>query len=412
MKNTSNKTIKEFMQAIRSIPDSLSGLLNSFRTKKLKVCMISYHYEEPIMSGVGVHVKYLAKYLSKNGCEVHVFCSGVDNSVYSDDGVIVHNIERIPIPLKDSASKKRFNYLLFEHEVIRQVIMTNQKTGFDVIHSHGIATKSSFILKKVLDIKWIHTFHAVETARVKKLIKEEQRFDDWVSWMESNVSYCDGAIYVSNALKAEGDTIFRLKSAKVIPNGIDSGIFGYHPKSRKNVLFIGRFSKEKGIDMLPKLMKKIIDETTATITIISPSNIIEGELKKIKSEIHTLRDMNPKRITFIENAVNQENVVEFYRNCQIYIQPSRYESFGLCILEAMATGRPVVTYDVGGTKEVVGKTGFAVKTEKQFIRKVMSLIDDKDECRNIGHEAYLRSRLFDWDKISREVMKYYEETIK
>lgn len=411
MKDETNETIKHFIKMTSVIPRFLIGITDKFRAKKLKVCLISYHYEEPIMSGVGVHVKFLARYLAKNGCEVHVFCSGIDNSVYSKDGIVVHDIERIRIPLDDPASRKRFNYLLFEYEAIRQVIRTNQKVKFDIIHSHGIATKSSFILKKVLNIKWVHTFHAVETARVKKLIKEEQRFDDWISWMESNVNFCDGAIYVSKALEEEGKKHYSIKLSRIIPNGVDFNTFRFSRISRNNLLFIGRFSKEKGVDIFPSLLKEVIEKTNATVTMISPSNLLEGELKIIKSKITSIIEKNRNRIVLIEKAIDQENIADFYADCQVYIQPSKYESFGLCILEAMASGRPVVTFDVGGTREVVGDAGFAVNSKKEFSRKVISLLNDKDKCEKIGKKASIRSKYFDWDNISKEVIKYYEEII-
>ena len=74
------------------------------------------------------------------------------------------------------------------------------------------------IIKKVYNLKWFHTFHAIETLRVKELSREERQFEDLVSWIEKTTNYCDGAIFVSGELLNEGKKHYNLKSTKIIPN--------------------------------------------------------------------------------------------------------------------------------------------------------------------------------------------------
>jgi len=393
----------------RKISEGCIALLDALSKPRLKVALISYYYEKPTISGVGIHVQNLAKYLTKHNCEVHIFCQGDIERYYKENGSYVHVIGRILTPTGDSFSKKRLEYDIFESEVIKEVIRENLKSKFDVVHTHGALTKAAFILKKVYKLKWIHTFHAIEKLRVKELSREEKQFEDLISWIEHTTNYCDGSIFVSKDILSNGKKQYTLKSAKVIPNGVDLELFRYYPITKKNVFFIGRFSIDKGIELLPELIEQIMAVKDATFTAVCPYNSSEGELKEIKDSIMRLEQKYPKRIRIIYSSQDQAKLIRLYQESQVYIQPSKYESFGLCILEAMATGRPVVAFNVGGIPEVIDNAGFVVNNKKELIYKTIQLLEDEEECVRIGKNANQRAKTFDWDKIAKQTLQYYNE---
>jgi len=181
------------------------SLINSLSKEKLKIALISYYYQKPTISGVGIHVQNLAKYLVKHNCEVHIFCHGDADQYYKENGVYIHLIGKVLTPMAENFSKENLEYDLFESEVIKEIIRESLKKKFDIIHTHGSLTKAAFILKKVYKIKWVHTFHAIEKIRIKELSKEEKEFKDLISWIEHTTNYCDGAIFVSKNLLKEGE---------------------------------------------------------------------------------------------------------------------------------------------------------------------------------------------------------------
>ncbi|MDD5650144.1 MAG: glycosyltransferase family 4 protein [Candidatus Nanoarchaeia archaeon] len=393
----------------KNLSDGTLKLLDALGKPKLKVAMISYYYQKPTISGVGIHVQNLAKNLIKHNCEVHIFCQGNEYGFYKENGIIVHTIGKILTTVNDNFSKKRLEYDIFESEVVKEIIRENSKRIFDIIHTHGALTKAAFILRKVYNIKWIHTFHAIEKLRIKKLSNEERQFEDLISWIEHTVNYCDGSIFVSNDLLKEGVKNYNLKSKIIIPNGVDLQLFNYYPLTKKNVLFIGRFSKDKGIDIITKLIPPIMSIKDVTFTAICPGSPIYGELGKIRKDIYKMQIKYGERLKIIDKPQDQQILKNLYRNCQIYIQPSKYESFGLCILEAMITGRPVVAFKVGGIPEVIGDAGFTVTNRKEFIYTVKELLKNKNECIMVGKKAYKKAKKFDWDLIAQETIKYYEK---
>ena len=213
-------------------------------------------------------------------------------------------------------------------------------------------------------------------------------------------------------LLKEGEKTYKLKSKVIIPNGVDLQLFDYHPITTKNVLFIGRFSKDKGVDIFTKLIPPIMSIKDATFTAVCPGNPTNGELKEIRESIQKMQDKYGERLKIIDKPQDQQILKELYQTCQVYIQPSKYESFGLCILEAMATGRPVVAFKVGGIPEVIGDSGFALTNREGFIYKVKELLENKKECIMIGEKANKRAKNFDWNLIAQKTIKYYEEVKK
>lgn len=393
----------------KKISQGCISLMDSLSKEKLKVALISYYYQKPTKAGVAIHVQNLAKYLVKNNCEVHVFCHGDADAHYKEDGAYIHVIGKILTPVVNNFSKKRLEYVIFESEVIKEITRENLKRKFDIIHTHGGYTMSAFILKKVYDIAWVHTFHSVEKLRFKKLDKEEKEFEDLVVWVESTANHCDGAIFVSKNLLNEGEKNYKLKSKKVIYNGVDPELFNFHPITHKNVLFIGRFSKEKGIDLMPRLIEEVMALKDSSFTAVCTYATLGGELEEIRKVLTEQEKKYGNRLNIITTPQSQDNLIDLYKKCQVYIQPSKYESFGLCILEAMAIGRPVIAFKVGGVPEVIGNCGFAVKSKNAFIYKLKELLNNKKECVEIGKKANKRAKNFDWDLIAKQTIKYYGE---
>ena len=395
----------------QKISDLGVNLFEAVTKPKIKVALITYYYEKPTISGVGIHVQNLAKFLTNNNCKVHVFCSGEEEERYKEEGVVVHTIKNILTPTNDAFSKKRLEYDLFESEVVKDIIRENTKQRFDIIHTHGSLTKAAFILKKIYGIKWIHTFHAIERLRVKELSEEEKQFEDLVSWIESTVNYCDGAIFVSRSLLKECGRHYKIRSKKIIPNGVDLKLFSYFPIKKKNVLFVGRFSKEKGIELLPEIISRVMSIKNATFTLVCPHGPLDGELKKIMDTLIEQKKRFGGRIDMIEQALEQEELRNLYRTSQVYIQPSKYESFGLCLLEAMATGRPVISFNVGGVPEVITDSGFVVKNKKELILIIKRLLRNKKKATLVGIKANQNAKKFDWDLIAKRTIEYYNEVL-
>src|SRR5262249_33699930 len=136
-------------------------------------------------------------------------------------------------------------------------------------------------------------------------------------------------------------------------------------RSRKTrLLFVGRLESRKGIDVLLDAIPDVLAQfPDAVLDIVGDDTIPKPDGTTSKHEFlkRDLAALVRARITF-HGRVEEHELREFYRDCDIFVAPSRYESFGLVFLEALMFGKPVIGCDAGGGPEVVtdGETGYLV----------------------------------------------------
>ena len=105
-------------------------------------------------------------------------------------------------------------------------------------------------------------------------------------------------------------------------------------------------------------------------------------------------------------------ISKLYKQASIYVQPSFYETFGLCILEGMASGHAVVATNVGGIPEVVGDTGFLVEPDsRQISKKVLELLKSQKLRKHLGQKSLERAKAFDWSVIASKTINLYNEVL-
>jgi len=105
------------------------------------------------------------------------------------------------------------------------------------------------------------------------------------------------------------------------------------------LLFVGRFDRQKGLDILLGAAAEF--EDLVTVRVIGANVVDQAVIRKI-----------PSNVTFLGWKSPREIAAEL-KNCDVVVMPSRWESFGLVALEAMRAGRPVLASRIGGLNEVV-----------------------------------------------------------
>jgi len=106
--------------------------------------------------------------------------------------------------------------------------------------------------------------------------------------------------------------------------------------------------------------------------------------------------------------VAEEDLPGLYAGAQVFVYPSLYEGFGLPILEAMASGCPVVTSNISSMPEVAGDAAILVnpgKTE-EIARGIQKALENKEELIKKGRA---RAQEFSWEKTAQETLKVYQE---
>lgn len=330
--------------------------------------------------------------------------------------IALHFIEaKTPFEIENHIINKRIRYAIFENSVLNEVMLENERGKFDVIHTHGWLTSSAFMLKHIHKLKWVHTVHALERNRLNSMTSEEKELYKTTSWIEDTIADADTLIAVSENIKSEIKKAIKDIKGNVIVrhNGVDLDFFKPGKKEQETILYIGRLSKEKGIEFIPKIADKILskNKNAKMIIVAAKSKILA--LKPVEDKFDELKDKFQERFEWKSDPISATEIAELYKKSTIYIQPSVYEAFGLCILEAMASGNAIIASNVGGIPEVIGEAGILVDLKgDNFIKSIQKLLDDKKLLKKYSGLAIDRAKEFDWGIIAKKTLSLYDQIEK
>jgi len=193
------------------------------------------------------------------------------------------------------------------------------------------------------------------------------------------------------------------KSIHIHPQGIDTQKF--HPNKRNGyfksqfqiddtelkILYVGRISKEKGLPLLVRTIKDIAEKRNGFRLIMVGDGPYLPEMKEALREYPVV----------FTGYLTGENLAHAYASSDLFVFPSTVDTFGNVVLEAQASGVPVIVTDQGGPKEnlIPQKTGFIVPTaEPQALtHQLIDILDNPNQLNIMKHHArkYAETRSFD-----------------
>ena len=111
--------------------------------------------------------------------------------------------------------------------------------------------------------------------------------------------------------------------------------------------------------------------------------------------------------------VDEEDKPVLYRNAETFVMPSKYEGFGLGVVEAMASGTPVVTTNRTSLPEVVGEAGFAVDADdaRQMAGAIISTIIQDNLRAEMRQDGLTQAKQFSWEKTATETLLVYDKIL-
>jgi phosphatidylinositol alpha-mannosyltransferase len=366
----------------------------------MKVALISFHtFFSP--GGVKTHILGLYKEFKKKGIETKIIVPRRKiREKYHDDIILLGT--SFPIRFGGGVSDIDVN---FNPISVERVL---RKEKFDVLHFHNFGFPSGLqILLSPISFKTLNilTFHS-DVSRSKFFQKFPQILKPFVKFCDLRI---DGVIAVS---KVAYDTFKEYHGPKIIlPNGVDLEKFNPNaPKIEKyldgkiNLLFVGRIEKRKGLIYLLKAYE-ILQKKFSNLRLII---VGDGPLKE-KSQKY-VKDNGLKEVIF-EGA--KEDPSPYYASSHIFCAPSIFgESFGIVILEAMASGLPIVAFANEGYKSwLKGKKGekFLARPKdfKELAQKIEILIKNSKLREEMGKWGINEAKKYSFSKIAQKVLDFY-----
>lgn len=220
------------------------------------------------------------------------------------------------------------------------------------------------------------------------------------------------ALYIAPSESIKGDFLNQKiisSPITVIHNGIP--LMAFSPLvNYKRLLYVGRLSKEKGVEVLLRAMKIIKERMPEIIVDI----VGDGPEKNILIKLSN--DLNLGNNVRFVGSIPHNKIGDFYKLCTAIIVPSICaDNFPTVCIEAMSIGRPIIGSRVGGIPELIndGDTGFLIQPgdSRQLADKVIYLINNLDLIRIMSEKAFVRSRLFSLDEHINSLEQMYKSVI-
>lgn len=382
---------------------------------------------------------HTSKHLAKMGHDVVIPDSRYsleDAAVeYIDELKIVRlNFRKVPVPKSPKMPRylrfalNELNTVLFALKVSRY--LTKNSQNIDVIHLHATSVGLVLsLLNRKLRGKMFYTSHLGQwvlrgTRRLSILERIHVFLDSYLIRQVAKV------VALNDLAKESFITIGRVNPQKVVVvyNGVDTEFFKptlgveetrkkYDLEGKFTVLFVGHLSKIKGVEYLVKAADIIINEFGNKDTLFMlVGRLTFGTLEKPidMKEMHSyIRRHQLESNIIFTGALPLEEVRRLYVASDIFVLPSLAEGDPLVVVEAMASGKPVIGTKVGGIPHKVrdGWNGFLIDPadERQLANKIKYLIDHPEERKKIGaNSRRYAEEEFDWKKVAERLSLVYQ----
>jgi phosphatidyl-myo-inositol alpha-mannosyltransferase len=278
-----------------------------------------------------------------------------------------------------------------------------ERERFDLVHAHCplVPTLPLFALEAALPWqKVVGTFHAAA----------DRNFFYWLlrRYLEPKARRLDRRVAVSEAARTFVNRYFP-GDYEIVPNGIDCERFrpGIAPieefrDGRINVLFVGRMDPRKGVPYLCRAMPLVARELSGNVRFM-----IVGE-KGLRARLCPRpADLHGAELQWI-GRVSPEDLPRYYATADVFCSPATgQESFGIVLLEAMASGVAIVASDIPGYRTIVndGREGLLVppRNPEALARAIVSLARDEKRRRALGAAGREQALRYDWPVVARRL---------
>lgn len=354
-------------------------------------------YAWDIPGGVSAHVNDLAVALIKLGHEVSVLAPAE-----SDEGLPSFVVSTgAPRAVKYNGSVAR---LSFGPVTARKVSKWIAEGDFDVLHVHEpLAPSLSVLAIWAAKGPIVATWHS-SMDRSRMILSLAKLAQTAMEKITARIAVSEAA-RTTLVQHVGGDAV-------IIPNGVDTSSFiDAHPLAGwpgdgKSIVFLGRVDEpRKGLEVLLKAFPLIREHfPNLQLLVAGP-----GDAEEILDDV----PLAHRNAIHMLGKISNDEKADIFASGTIYVAPNTGgESFGIVLLEAMASGTPVVASDLQAFQRVLdyGKSGVTFKNEDSadLARVATALLQDEEKLAQYKSAGLARAAFFDWTLVANRVLEVYK----
>lgn len=331
-----------------------------------KVLIIPSWYPTEENKILGIFFKEQAVALKKHGCQVTVLYPEIRTlrsyssswkqglQIAEEDGLKVYRYKTYnPLPARVPFSNAFVFYSQLK-KLYKEMVRKDGKP--DIIHAHSVLWGgwAAAKISEEENIPLVVTEHS--SKLVRDLLKPYEKKE-----VAKTLNKADGIISVGPSLKKEMQK-YTDKDILEIPNIVDYKAFQTNSrkdsqKDRFRFLSLAFLTPNKGMDILIKSFAKGFKGDDVEL-------VIGGDGQQMDELVELAKDLGVEAQVRFLGRLDRQQVIAQMQNCDAFVLASKFETFGVVLIEALASGKPVISTSSGGPESIVNdKNGFLVPVD-------------------------------------------------
>lgn len=363
----------------------------------MRIAMVS-PYDWCVDGGVNGHIRHLAELFREWGHEVTIFAPASEPAKVADECVVMGK----PRNLRVSGSVARITFT-WSSPAVKAALAAGQ---FDVVHLHEpLMPLLPYHFLRHSSAANVGTFHAAKDGGNRFYSYTTSLTRRWFRKLDGKIAVSPAAVALVNRYFAG--------YFNVIPNGIDYEHFAEAREPLpefmdgcRNILFVGRPEKRKGLKYLLRAYLRIREQEKDTRLIV----VGAGDFTRYENLMRPFPDV------VFRSYVPYDELPRYHRSATVFCAPNTgNESQGYVLLEALAAGVPVVASNIEGfagvlTTELEGLL-VTPKDDEALAAAVLRLLRNPAQRAAFSARGQAMAAHYSWDNIAHRVLSYYERLL-
>jgi mannosylfructose-phosphate synthase len=396
-----------------------------------------YFDPEPILGatdtgGQVTYVLELSKHLAALGMKVDIFTRRFGDR--SEVAPVNDHVRVIRIPCGDDQFIRKED--LFPHldEFVDNMAdyITKNALNYQLLHAHyWDAGFAAMKLAEKLDKIFIYTAHSLGAWKKEQMggppdqMEKLFKFSERIHW--ENIIFRKATAQTVTTLDGK-ETYSRLydfesPDLEIIPPGVDTGRFRPLEQDEDDkeldvperfIFSLSRIDSNKGIDYLIRAFAHAKEKADTRLVIGGGSKNPKDHEVEVKNDLERLvAELDLGEGVRFTGYIPDELLEVYYRKARVFVLPSKYEPFGMTVLEAMACGTPVVATGLGGLRHVLhdDKDSLLVDPSDtdEFAAAISRMLSDRSVASRLAKNGLkLVREQYSWDSIAKRTLSFYE----
>ncbi|QII11037.1 putative mannosyltransferase B [Candidatus Kuenenia stuttgartiensis] len=287
-----------------------------------------------------------------------------------------------------------------------------KKKKIDILHG------PRNVLPLLCKIKSVVTIHDLAFLLFPEVMKFNP-FNYWSVFVKRSAVKADHIISVSESTKKDIVRLYNISDHKITvtheacnnsfkrieDESALKRISQKYELPERFILYVGTIEPRKNLNVVLEAMD-ILKKNNLNIKLV----IVGKKGWLYAGFFDTLQSLGLGNNVIFTGYVPAEDLPGIYNLAEIFVYPSKYEGFGLPLLEAMSCGVPVIASNISSIPEVLGDAGTLVRPDdpKEFAHKIYELLTDKEIRVKMSSKGFERTKSFSWEKVAQKTLTVYE----